>query len=499
MARKAISGFFKRAKKGLGFTFSGSGLLPDTQRDGYHANRPRLDDDIVNLVSRHKHRIMLADGRFIYQSSDTVAGAVHQKSRYVYGRAWRLKYDGEADDFRDAVHKLFRRIDGVLDVRGAPFSFRKNIRIASKLLDVDGEFFILLTEAESGFPRLQFLESHRIGQPKTLPLESEIEAGPYKGLMIRNGIIYNKQAHPVAYRLMLDEENFEDISARDMIHVYDPVWFSQGRGIPPISYGLLSFYDLKESRDLQRIKQKVHSALTLIESNEQGKTDTGRQAVGGYSPVNRQLQTELIEGGMIRYIRNGNKIQPHTANDPSNGQLEFDKLVESRALYGINWRREMVDSSEVGGAGVRAFQSDINGIVFDRGDLLLGAWTRAAVYIVAKFEKLRVAGSYDPGWSALPSDWFELGFSRPARFTVDDGKYHQEIREDIRAGLLSVPEACEMRNLDAKAILSEQADYLDYKKQLAEERGLDPDELGTFSKPGDAPPGASAPAVDESD
>ena len=67
-------------------------------------------------------------------------------------------------EFALAVEEDFEKIDRLLDTRGTAFSFRKSAWLGSKTIDVDGDYFIVLTEnAETGFPKLQFLEAHRVG------------------------------------------------------------------------------------------------------------------------------------------------------------------------------------------------------------------------------------------------------------------------------------------------------------------------------------------------
>ena len=147
----------------------------------------------------------------------------------------------------------------------------------------------MLTETETGFPQLQYLEAHRIGQT-VYDNSNTVDVGKYKGLRIQNGVIYNEFARAVAYRV-LDEsgENYQDISARDIIHVTDPDWFSQGRGIPAIASGMLDWYDLAEVRDFEKIAQKVNAALTLKEKNASGNVDAAKAIVSGQRTTPAQL------------------------------------------------------------------------------------------------------------------------------------------------------------------------------------------------------------------
>jgi capsid protein len=400
----------------------------------------------------------------------------------VYGESWRFQSHSADEDFVKAVEADMEAIDGLIDIRGSQFSFRRNVKIESKALDVDGDFFILLTENKAGFPRLQYLEAHRIG---CLPYSNEthVESGRYKGLKIANGIIYNEYAAEVAYRVINEDgESFRDISARDMIHVSDPDWFSQGRGIPAIASGMLDWYDLAEVRDYEKIGQKVNAALTLKESNETGKADTANRLINGQGGASTApFQSELMAGGTIRYLKNSARLEAHESNRPSEGFLKFSDKIEAGAFLGMEWRREMLDSSAVGGAGVRAFQRDINDSICDRVEVLTRYKKRAALYIIAKRAK--------QGIYTLPEDWYKCSFTKPREFTVDDGNSRKADREDLRAGLASEIEILARRGYDPIEFITKRAEFISKRKEIAESYGLNEAELGTTLMPGDIAPG----------
>ena len=107
-------------------------------------------------------------------------------------------------------------------------------------------------------------------------------------------------------------------------------------------------------------------------------------------------------------------LKAHTANDPPEGWLKFTQLVEQSAFYALGWRREMLDSSAVGGAGVRGFSADINKSIAARRETLESGYKRCAQYIIAKRAKM--------GVYSLPKDWWKVTFTKPAEFTVDEGR-----------------------------------------------------------------------------
>jgi capsid protein len=463
-----------------GFSFRGGSreFYPGGGNSQRRFSRAQMASDIAEMMSQHRHRMLLGDARYIYQASSTVSGSVLQKSNYVYGSAWKLKSHSADKDFAKAVEEDFDLIDRRLDIRGDAFSFRRNIKIACKALDVDGDFLVVLTEdKKTGFPLLQYLESHKIGDWGKVE-QGVIKEGKFKGRRIYTGVIVDDVMRPIAYRVKDEslKSGFRDIMANNVVFVCDLEWFTQARGVPSITAGILDWYDLAETKDAQKVKQKINSILTLVESNQTGKRDVGKSTLG-IGNSSSGIASEYIDSGLVRVIKNGGSLNPHTAKDPPKEWLDFMNTVETSALLAMGWRREMLDSSKIGGAGVRGFAADINKSVQNRVEVLYTMQKRLALYIIAKRAK---QGVYN-----LPDDWYKFSFTAPAEFTVDEGRMRQQDREDLRAGLTTETSIVQRKGVDFTENLRQRAKEVVERKKVAEEFGIDPSELGTLAMPGD--------------
>jgi len=481
MATKPIKTFTRRAQNAWRSFWGNGGMYPTAATSSQRIAQGDQNADLLDLMSRHKTLLLRSDSRYIYASSSTVNGAVMQKAGKIFGGSWRFQSHSEDKEFVKAVEADMESIDRMLDIRGPQFPWRRSVKIESKSLDVDGDVFVLLTETKTGFPQLQYLEAHRIGQTN-YDNDDRVQEGKYKGLKIKSGIIYNEYGREVAYRVLdEDGENWRDVSARDMVHVTDPDWFSQGRGVPTIAAGMLDWYDLAEVRNFEKIAQKVNAALTLKEKNETGRADVANQLINGQSgATNAPFQSELINGGLIRYLKNSASLEAHESNRPSEGFLKFSDKIEASAFLALRWRREMLDSSAVGGAGVRAFQRDINDAICDRVDVITAYRKRIALYVIAKRAK--------QGVYTLPEDWMKCSFTKPREFTVDDGNSRKADREDLRAGLASENDILARRGYDPIEYVAKRAEFLAKRDAIAEAAGIDPVRLGTSLLPGDIPP-----------
>lgn len=448
------------------------------RNDQRRLTNAQLAKDIADMMSQHRHKMMLCDSRYIFQSFSSVAGAVKQKANYIYGGSWRLQSMSADQDFAMQVERDFKDLDHMLDIRGGNYSFRKNVWRASKMLDVDGDFFVVLTEDKLGNPKLQYLESHKVGDWGECRDGFIADNPAYNGMKIQTGVIVDDYMAPVAYRIKDEsrEKGFQDIPANSVVHFVDLEWFSQSRGSPTIAAAILDWYDLSETRDAQKMKQKINSILTLIESNESGSRDVGKNLLGLGGTSNAPATT-YMDSGMIRIIKNGGSLQAHTANDPPEGWMKFTKLVEQSAFYALGWRREMLDSSDVGGAGVRGFAADVNKSISARIEVVERGYQRIAKYIIAKRAKL---GKYK-----LPDDWYQLNFTRPAEFTVDEGRMRAADIEDLRAGLITASNIIERRGNDFEDVILTRAKELATVKRIAEQYDLSPKEISLITRPGD--------------
>jgi hypothetical protein len=460
---------------------TGASLIETTDDSLYRATRPRLDNDIALLLPKVKHRALLSDSRWIRTAFPIVGGAVEQKANYVSGSGWKAKFSGTDTDYGNRLEAILSAADSLSDLRGFPFDFDKDMTIACMSYDVDGDFFIHKTRRRDlpGYPAFQFLEAHRFGSPYTWG--GKVQNGKYDGARIINGIIYDDAGAEIAYNLLgRCGEPDQQIPARDMIHAFDPRWFSEGRALPNICYAILDWYDVKETRDNEKIGQKANAALVMVEENATGSRPVPNNVTGATPPTSPAgLQTEIMEKGLIRYIRSGSgKITAHTSNRPSDGAAKFEASILAGAFYGMGWRIEMMDLSKLGGAGVRGFQDNINTVIAERWKVINKIAVLCRQYQTACF--------IDRGDIEDHPEWDKVTHAEPADFTVDAQRTSQTERDNVRAGVTSMP-AVIRRNGggDAEDVLREQAKYLKLKKKIANEEGVSEAELGTLMLPGD--------------
>lgn len=491
----------------LDFSSFGGGeqLYQSPQDDGMRLPRPNLNQDIATLLSREKHRALVSDARFIASTFPLVGGAVQQKSHYVCQAGFNAVFLGEDTAWGDLARAKLIEANKIINVRGPLFDWNTSWKIGCTSIDVDGGFFVVLGETPDHFPQIQFLEAHRVGCRNG---EREVTSGPYKGLRILNGIIYNERGYEVAYRVLGKSADADrDISALDMYHVATPRWFSDGRPFPTVAYSILDWYDVKETRGFQKTKAKANAAITMTEETPDGKAPANSmaealrkqreaaKASGDDAKAKSAALTEpiiqVLAGGLIRFVKSGTGgIKVHQDNTPGDSSQRFDETVVRGAFYGMDWRVEMLDLSKLSGAPTRGFCDQINTTIFDR-------WSRYYPFVL-RSELWKVRKLIQRGDIPDHPEWWSWGYVPPAEFTVDQGRSNKADLDNVRAGTDTVPAIIGRFGRTAREVLREQARYLKEKAAVEKEYELPPGSLGTLQQPGLAPvvaePGTTVPA-----
>ncbi len=461
---------------------------PDTEKRGW---RPRLDRDVARLIPRYKHRAMLSDGRHVYAGIGQVSGAVHDKANFVVGSAWIPRYLGTNSEFKAAFAEVMRLWLPTCDLRGQPYDWQRVCWLTSKSLDTDGEVFIALTASENGRPRIQCLESHRIGSPGYAEAVPADVAG-YAGRRVIDGIVFDEAMRPIAYNLLptdaapYDEPKWNLVPAHAIQHVYDPRWFSQARGIPTLCNGILDWYDIGEIRDAEKTGVKAAARIALLEYNETGRLDPGPALMAARTagdPTKVDVHHKLIESGLIRYFKagNGNKLEAFASGRPGATWEGFMDHLGRSAHRGMDWPIEMHDMSKLGGASVRAVVGQVQRAVNQRQDALWHPLLGCVLYAVSV---CIVRGDLP----AVP-DWWDITFSLPPKFSVDVGRDAENRRQDVAMGLRGVDDVFgEEGEADPDAVFRRRAKIWKLRDEIAQSEGVPPEAI--FN-----PAAASQPAL----
>ena len=396
--------------------------------------RPQIDKDVLSLIPQYRQRAMLSDARYIYTSEGMVSGAVHTRADYVVGAAWMPAYLGSDARYKAAVTPLLQSWVKRCEMRGGQFVWNRIMWLLSRSLDVDGDAFVVLTEDESSWPRIQLLEAHRVGNPDDT---GEIKSGPYAGMSIHGGVVYDKFMRAVAYNLLppdvitkrpgKNEPNF--IPASGVVHVWDPKWVSSTRGIPTLCHGIKHWYSASEATQAEETAIIANSKIALIEKNETGRRsldrtpfDTNNLTAGQASP-----HIETMADGLIRFIKKDGDISAHSFARPGDEWEKFMTFILRGAFSGMGWPIEFGhDMSQLGAGAIRGVVGQVKRSVETRQSVLETPATSMVLHAIGTWMRTKQV--------PFTPDWFNIGFSYPPTCSVDVGRDSQNRREDLAIG-----------------------------------------------------------------
>ncbi len=459
---------------------TGASLYADSQTGGLRATRADYAYDHSQFLSKAKFRAMLSDARYIYTQFSPVSAASTQKASFVSSSGWTPVFTGQDKAYGARALAALRPALARSTNKG--FSFDKIHKMASTYLDIDGGFFKLLAIDKRRFPVTQILEAHRIGSRSNQTVVTE---GRYKGKRIQNGIIYSADGAEIAYQFLgATPKDDRRIPAASLMHCADWTFSSENRPFPSVAYGILDFYDAKETRGFQKIKNKLHSALSILETNDTGRNINVNTVPGAAEESadtsTSGLRSETYEAGMIRYLRSksGGDIKAFESNTPANEAQEFESTIIASALLAMRWSREMLDLSRLKGSGFRGFASIINQAIADRHQTICAF---AKPELLFKISALQARGD-------IPEhpEWDQWSFPQPTEFNVDPLNTQKLDEANARIGRTSIPRLIRKGGEDPDEILRENGEYLQKRNALAAKLGVEPQELGTLSKPGDS-------------
>lgn len=408
-----------------------------SSRPSRHANlgggdRPsesRNLKDLHKVVTKYDRQTLCSASRTLYLNSPLMVGALNQIAIYAVGNAWLPIYKGRDKEF-GLVAKEWLKDEWypICNVVGDIADFTSDMYVDSVSLDRDGEVFEYFTATPSGYPQIQQIPSHRIDNGDKA--DGIITGGQYSGYELYDGIVYfPKTSIPVAYSFCdVDGKHSKFIPKKYILHVFDRFWPEQRRGLPLFWHSLNNLRDILQSEEWERLNLLSMSRLNYTIENENGAADMDEPT---YEPGDcGQLDIEYLQGGTIMYAKAGagEKITQHQNFRPGNPWHEFYDMQARQCLVGSCLPATLWKPSGQG----TAQREDIGKacrFVEDRQSTLekVAKW-RVTKAIAWAMENERISKS---------EQWYNWGFTKPPKLTIDDGRSLKEKMSLYDKGLLN--------------------------------------------------------------
>ena len=453
---------------------------PSNLNSNFGNNTPR---DFQDDARKWDYDLIVSASRRLYANSG-ISRIIDDKALYSVGRAWRPRFMGKNIAWgQKATDWLEQSYYPICDVRGRNYDFQTNLHLDSVNVDVSGDFGKLLTESESGFPQTQRIPSHRINSGE-YPDGEAMKDGPYQGLVIRQGVVYNRVGRPVAYGITTDE-GWELISARDLIHVFDPQWYDQGRGLPALTPVLEDMKSLKRTQGFEQMAMEILSNIGLVEENPEGMadvTDPRNRLLSGATPGNAAtttapVMTQTLLGGLIRFFKSnsGSKLSTLQHGRPGpNWESFWDRIIKG-AVMATSWSYEVAwKLNTLGGAALCAAFNKCNRACQDRQDVLRPGAKQEVQYAIAKAIKIGALDESD--------EWYLWEFTMPGEMTADIGREQAQDRADYLAKITSLHDILTPQGKTVDDHLRQLATEELRRIEIGKEMGVSPIILGQQPK-----------------
>lgn len=431
------------------------------QWDGERPWEPVEKRDISELIPTTDRQTLASHARRIYLNFGPIRGAINQRGMYSVGRAFVPHFQGADTEFgMIAGEWLQQNFYAIGDVRGGMHDFKTNLLTWSLSIDVDGEVFVLLTETAEGYPKYQGIPSHRIQNPQGM------QDGPMRGGRLQDGIIYWPSGEPKEYAFCTsDAQLIEWLPAANVIHLFDPEWQGQGRGLTALTHCINDCRDMIQSTEWERLAMLQMSSISLIEYNEHGGPDPDDPytQLAGIGNSCQGVSVQSLDGGTVRYFRSnsGGKIETLQNTRPGNPFLDFhDRLLRS-AFAGLSWPYSFYVGNGIGGGTAQRTEiAAAQRAIEDRQDIMFYAAKRIVGYAIAKAQKR--------GDLPASGDWWKWTFSTPPKLTIDDGRVTKELETMWKMGAANLRDIVSMRGKSLEDHYKERAKEVALRK-LAKE------------------------------
>jgi hypothetical protein len=420
---------------------------------------PIKNADFDKLVSPLDNVRLRSLSSRLYSNVGVIKGAVDQKADYSVGDAFLPAYVGESDFADGKTIATFMRKAWYPNCteRGGVFDWHKLLELTSIALDRDGDIFWVKVKSNDGFPKLQIVPAHRVGNCGDY---RTVSTGAYKGYKINDGVIQYYNGRPAAYRILTGENmtTFIDIDAANVIHIYDPDFCDQSRGVPAFAHALLDITACLAATEDERIRQQIVSRLHLTVFNDTGGPDLddpstiyGTGVDGGFVLNNPAPGIVYMQSG------SGDKIEQVKHETPGEIWENFQDRMIRMSLTPV-WSYQIWKGAGQG-TDSRAEIVKCRRFVAQRQRLLKRAALNAFSWAYSCFQEANRVPLLDH-----PFAWT---FSTPPRLSVDDGRESSMEVNEWRAGLRNTAEITEARGMTEEEFYTKRAHSVAMRKVIA--------------------------------
>jgi capsid protein len=409
--------------------------------------------DARNELTPSVRSELVRKSRYLHKNSGFMRELVANMAIYSTGDGIRVQAQSPDPAWNRNAEAYFALWSARCEVTRR-FSFEECQALVCRGMDIDGEYFVHKTRDATGEPRIQLIESHRIGD----------RFGSRESV---DGVGLDPWGAPIFYRTLEDDNTHRDLPAAAMLHIHEPEWAGGVRSHPTIQHSINHVLDEMELLALEKHAVKDNADVSRILKTARGELDdNGDFVVGGDAAAGESsdpVTLQRIVGGKLVALKPDESLESFQSNRPSPTFTGFLEHLRRDSALGMIPFEFAADSSKIGGAGVRLIVAKADRR-FSFRQMILESRLIKPVWAYV------VGDAIARGLLPPVEGWWKICTVPPKRVTVDAGREAQQNRADVEMGLKTLSdhfneqgadfgEEIERRASDAKLILETAAKH----------------------------------------
>lgn len=344
----------------------------------------------------------------------------------------------------------------------------------------DGEIFILKTRGDSGRPRVQLIESHRVQTPWDR----------YQQGNIHDGVEVDANGRPAAYwvRDTFEGDKFRRIPANRMIHLFAPTRPGQLRGLPFYTSVIPLLIDFMDLQALEMRVAKVCARIANVIKRAKGSTggaaiDEGRlrkeiienratKPDGSAYLKQRAQHVESVIGGDTVALEEGEEMAQFKSERPSVVTQQYWEFLINQICAGSGINKSLVFPYSLQGTVARG-DLDVAAAFFRAHSAILQrCFAEVYAYVIGDAINYGELGRRTP-----PADWRKVNSRAPRTPNVDVGRNSKALIEEYESGFRTLESICAETGDDWREVVKQKAEEAKFIVEQAKEAGIDPSML----------------------
>lgn len=383
---------------------------------------------------------------------------------YGVGSGLSVQATTEDQSANTEMEEYYREWGRNADITGR-FTMPDLEKMASHAVDSDGEIFGVKVRDDLRDPRIQFIETHRVGN----------FGKAAQGAGWVDGIKVSPKGSPT--HIMVAGEGGKDfpVPFSAVMHIFDVESPSAYRHAPTLTHSINPLLDVRELMTLVMHAAKDGNDISrILTANSALQEDgdfspTGLDSLGNSDP--KALQKIL--GGKMVHLYPGEKLETWESGTPNPLFAGFaDHVDRGSSLGGLPYEFA-VNSSGAGGPAIRLVTAKAARRFRARTALVANKLTRPTWFYV-------IGDAIDRRLLKPVKGWHKIKVTGPKSITVDAGRDGESNRRDIQMGLRLPTDSYEEDGSDFIEAMEAKARLIQRVQEIAKLAKIDPAMLFNF-------------------